>query len=103
MKEIIEQISRIDAVAYENEQRKRSILINERKRLEDDIKAYRQKEIGKAEDEAQNTYKQIVSNAKNEYQRQEDEIKRQCAQIESNYEKIENAVLKEVFNKLFSD
>lgn len=103
MKEIIEKISRIDTEAYEDEQRKKSTLLTERKRLEEELKAYRQNEISKAEDKAQKIYKQIVGKAQEDYKKQEEKINKQCSNIEDNYEKVENAVLDEVFSKLFSE
>jgi GTPase involved in cell partitioning and DNA repair len=103
VKEIIEKISRIDTEAYEDEQRKKIALLNERKRLEEEIAAYRQNEISKAEEKAHNIYKKIVGKAREDYKKQEDEINKQCNNIENNYEKVESAVLDEVFSKLFSD
>lgn len=103
MKEIIEQISRIDALAFENEQKNKTILANEKQRYEDEIKNYRDNELAAANEKAEIIYQQIVSDAKNEYQIQEEKIKKISGQINNKYLKVENDVIKEVFEKLFTE
>ena len=103
MKEIIEQISRIDALAFENEQKNKTILANEKQRYEDEIKNYRDNELAAANEKAEIIYQQIVSDAKNEYQIQEEKIKKISGQINNKYLKVKNDVIKEVFEKLFTE
>lgn len=103
MKEIIEQISRIDAVAFENEQKNKSILANEKQRYENEIKNYRDKRLSDANEKAKMIYQKIVSDAKNDYQIREKKIKEISSQINNNYLKVEKDVIKEVFEKLFAE
>lgn len=102
MKEIIEHISRIDAIAFENEQKNKSILLNEKQRFESDIKKYHDQKLKIADNNAKIIYNQIVSKAKSEYQLEEEKVKKISSQIEENYLKVEKSILKEVFEKLFS-
>jgi hypothetical protein len=101
LKEIIEEISRIDAIAYENEQQNKAILSNEKLRLENEIKKYREQKLEIANNNAKIIYNQIVINAKNEYELQEEKIKRISNQIAENYTKVEKDLIQEVFNKFF--
>ena len=101
MKEIIEQISRIDAVAFENEQKNKSILLNERQRFDNEIKKYRDQKLEIANNNAKIIYNQIINNAKNEYRIQEDKIKQIAGEMEEKYLKVEKEVINEVFEKLF--
>jgi hypothetical protein len=101
MKEIIGQISRIDAVAFENEQKNKSILENEKQRYENEIKSYRDQKLSEANAKAKMIYQQIVGDAKNVYQIREKKIKEISSQINSNYLKVEKDVIKKVFEKLF--
>jgi len=102
VKEIIEHISRIDAIAFENEQKNKSILLNEKQRFESDIKKYHDQKLKIADNNAKIIYNQIVSKAKSEYQLEEEKVKKISSQIEENYLKVEKSILKEVFEKLFS-
>lgn len=103
MKDIIEQISRIDAVAFENEQKNKSILFNEKQRYENEMKNYREQKLKTANSNAKLTYNQIVSKAKSECQVQEKKVKKITDQIEGNYLKVEKTVIKGIFEKLFTE
>lgn len=103
LKNIIEQISRIDAVAFENEQKNKSILANEKQNYENEIKNYRDINLAAADEKAEMIYQKIVSDAKNEYQIQEEMIKKISNQINSKYLMVEKDVIKEVFEKLFAE
>lgn len=100
MKEIIEEISQIDAVAYENEQKNKLILSKEKQRFESIMKNYRDQTLDTANKEAKNIYRQIVSKAQIEQQMQEERIKELSSQIKSNYIKVEKDIIKEVLEKL---
>lgn len=101
MKEIIEQISRIDAVAFENEQKNRKILANEKQRLENEMKKYRDKKLSVANEKAKTIYHQTVGKTKAEYQVQEDEIKKISGQIEKFYQSVEKDIIKKIMGELF--
>jgi len=103
VKGIIEQISRIDAIAFDNEQKNKSILNNEKQRYESEIKNYRDQKLRTADSNAKNIFNQIVSKAKIECQLEEKKVKKITDQIESNYLKVEKTVIDKVFEKLFQD
>ena len=102
MKEIIEQISRIDAIAFENEQKNKTILNKERTKFENEMKKYRDQKLEAANNKAKTTYNQIVSKAKSEHKTQEEKIKKIAGRIEYKYKKVEKDVIQEVFEKLFT-
>ena len=101
MKEIIDQISRIDAIAYENEQKNKSILNNEKLRLENEIKKYREQRMKASNEKAQLLHDRIVAEAKMDYHIQEEKNRELSHQFEQNYNKVEKAVIREILEKLF--
>lgn len=103
MKGIIEQISHIDDIAFENEQKNKYILNNERQKYESDIKNFRDQKLKTAEGNAKNIYNQIISKAKTECQQEEKKVKKVKDQIENNYVKVEKVVMKQVLDKLFQE
>ncbi|MDO8685308.1 MAG: hypothetical protein Q7J78_01405 [Clostridiales bacterium] len=103
MKEIIKQISRIDAVAFENEQKNKSVLLNEKRRFENEIKKYRDQKLEIASNDAIIIYNQIVSEARSKYQLQEEKTKKLSGQIKDKFLKVEKDVIKEIWVKLFKE
>lgn len=103
MKEIIEQISRIDAIAFENEQKNKSILNSEQQRYESEMKNHRDQKLKTAESNAKNIYSQIISKAKAECQLEEKKVKKVRDQIESNYVRVEKIVMNKVLDKLLKE
>lgn len=101
MNDVIDKIARIDAAAFENEQRNQSILNSEKQRLENEMKKYREEKLNDAYKNAEIIYRQIVDDAKREFQKQEEKIKEISERLNSNYFKMENAIIKEVLAKLF--
>lgn len=102
VKEIIDQISQIDAIAFENEQKNKAALSAEKQKYENEIQRYRQERLNAANLEAKAAYEEIIGNAKTEYQVQEEKIKQLSRQLENNYLKAEKSLLEVVFRKLFT-
>lgn len=103
MKGIIEKISRIDAIAFENEQKNKSILNSEQQRYESNIRNYRDQKLKAAESNGKNMYDQIINKAKTECQLEEKKVKKVRDNIESNYMRAEKVVMDKVLKKLFDD
>lgn len=102
VKEIIDQISQIDALAFENEQKNKAVLSEEKQKYENEIRRYREERLKAANSEAAAAYEEITGAAKAEYQVQEDKIRKLSSQLEYNYINAEKRLLEEVFNKLFT-
>lgn len=100
MKEIIEHISKIDAIAYENEQKVKRILVKERKRFEDEMKKYRDKTLADAEKKAKALYDQIKSKTDDECHKNEDMIKRYAYKLKTNYQAAEDKIVREIVARL---
>lgn len=100
MKEIIEHISKIDTIAYENEQKIKRILIKERKRLENEMKKYREQVLSNAGEKATDLYNQIISKTNDECSQKEDSIKKFTYKLETNYQAVEDKIVKDVIDRL---
>ncbi len=100
MKEIIEHISKIDAIAYNNEQKIGTILLKERKRLENEMKKYREQVLSNAEDKAKTLYNQIINKTNDECLQKEDTIKKFTYKLKTNYQAVERGIIRDVVNRL---
>jgi phenylalanyl-tRNA synthetase alpha subunit len=100
LKEIIEHISKIDAVAYKNEQKINAILAKERNRLEDEVKTYREQVLSNAEKEAKALYTRIKNKTNDEYLQKEDKIKKFTYKLKTNYQAVEDKIVRDVIDKL---
>ncbi|HEX2946892.1 MAG TPA: hypothetical protein VHT96_13140 [Clostridia bacterium] len=103
MKYVIEEIARLDAQAFENEQKNKSALFQQKQAYENEMKKYRENKTESANADAKASYDQIIDKAQSEYRDKEAEIKQKAEQLEQQYQKIENEVIDTVFNKLFSE
>jgi len=101
LNEIFENISKIDTEAFENEQKNKAILADERRRLENKLKSYREHHIKEAEEKAKNIYDSIVSDAKKTYELKEKEINEVSGRIKARYQKVEKDIIKRVMETLF--
>lgn len=100
MKEIIEHISKIDAAAYENEQRIRMILVKERKRLENEMKNYREQVLSDAEEKAKALYDRIKNKTSDECLKKEGMIKKITYRLKTNYQAVEDKIVRDVIDRL---
>ena len=102
MKHVIEEIARLDAQAFENEQKNKSTLIQQSQKYENEIKKYRENKIKEANEKAKASYDCIVEKAQSEYRQKEAEMKQESELLEQRYIKAESKILDIVFEKLFS-
>lgn len=102
MRDIIEQIIQIDAVAFENEQKNQLIIAREKQKYENEINKYRDYKLKTAEERANDIYNQIKSSAQNEYKEKEDEMKKNIMLMDSKFLKVEKDVIKNILEKLFT-
>jgi len=100
MNEIIEQISKIDAIAYKNEQKIKEILARERKRMEDEMRQYRDRALSEAEKKARALYDQIKSKTNEECMQSEAMIKRYADRLEANYRAVEDKIVRDIVARL---
>jgi NAD dependent epimerase/dehydratase family enzyme len=102
VKYVIEEIARLDAQAFENEQKNKSALFQQRQKYENEMKKYREHKIKEAEESAKTAYDRVIDKAQSEYREKEAEMKQKAELLEKRYLKAEKAVLDSVFDKLFT-
>ncbi|MGE5613683.1 MAG: hypothetical protein ACM3XR_04695 [Bacillota bacterium] len=102
MKNVIEQIAAIDAVAFENERKNEEILNNKRKQYENVLRKYREQKLKRARSEADSLYEQIIAKTREELQAKEAELKNKTEQLEKNFKKMEKQIIKSIFDMLFN-
>lgn len=102
MKNVIEEIAQLDGQAFENEQKNKSALFQQRQKYENEMKKYRELKINKANESAKASYDRAIEEAQSEYREKEAEIKQKAELLEKQYIKAEKAVLDTVFDKLFA-
>lgn len=102
MKNVIEEIARLDAQAFENERKNRSAIFQQRQKYENEIKRYRENKIKEANEKAKAAYDEVIEKAQREYREKEAEMEQRSELLEKQYLKVESKVLDTVFQKLFS-
>ena len=102
MKEALEQISHIDSVIHELEQKNNAFLENERARYEEDIKNYRIRQLKAAEESSKIFYDNLINSAKLEYESRESEYKGKAEKLRANYFKNESDLLKKIMDRLLA-
>lgn len=102
MKNVIDQIAKIDAVAFENEQKNRTILNHQKRIFENEIKRYRIHKLKEANKAANEVYNSIMDKARTDYQQLEAEMKRKTEQLENRYYKVNEDVIDKIFSKIFT-
>ncbi len=102
MKYVIEEIARLDAQAFENEQKNKAALFQQRQKYENEMKKYREHKIKEANESAKASYDIIIGQAQSEYREKEAEMKQNAEHLEEHYLEVEQEVLDTVFAKLFT-
>lgn len=102
VKNVIEEIARLDAQAFENERKNRSAIFQQRQKYENEIKRYRENKIKEANEKAKAAYDEVIEKAQREYREKEAEMEQRSELLEKQYLKVESKVLDTVFQKLFS-
>lgn len=102
MKNVIDQIAKIDAVAFEKEQKNRTILNHQRRIFKNEIERYRSQKLKEANKAANEVYNSIMDKARTDYRQLESEMKKNTAQLENRYYKVNKEVIDKIFTKIFT-
>lgn len=102
MKNVIDQIAKIDSAAFENEQKNKTILNHQKRIFENEIMRYRNVKLRDANKTANEVYNTIMDQARTEYQQLEAEMKKNTSKLEKRYYKINEDVIDEIFSKVFT-
>ena len=86
--------------AYKNEQKIKEILARERKRMEDEMRQYRDRALSEAEKKARALYDQIKSKTNEECMQSEAMIKRYADRLEANYRAVEDKIVRDIVARL---
>lgn len=101
MDDIINQIIKIDSVAFENKKKNEQFLINKKQEYENIIKNYRNEKIAIAKFNADVINKSIEENFKKQEELDNEKIKKLTSDMENKYVAIESKLIDEILNKLF--
>ncbi len=100
MKEILEHISKIDAIAYQNEKKIQTILVKERRRLENEMKQYHDQVLSDAREKADLKYNELVNITNSECHQNEELIKKFTNKLKNKYQAVENDIVREVIARI---
>ncbi|MDD4781667.1 MAG: hypothetical protein PHT02_13840 [Tissierellia bacterium] len=101
MDDIINQIIKIDSVAFENKEKNEQFLINKKQECENIINNYKKEKMAIAKFNAEVINKNIKESSKKQDELDNEKIKKLTSDMEIKYLSIENKLIDEVFNKLF--
>lgn len=102
MKNVIDQIAKIDSAAFENEQKNKTILNHQKRIFENEIMRYRSQKLKEANKAANEVYNAIMDQARTEYHQLETEMKKNTTQLEKQYNKVNEDVIEKIFSKVFT-
>lgn len=101
MKEIIDQIVEIDALAFENKLKNEQLLVNKKQEFENTIADYREKMLTAAKEKALKIAEETENFIREIENSHSGEIQEISASMNSKYLKAEENLIKKTFNKLF--
>lgn len=101
MKEIIDQIIEIDALAFENKTKNEKAIINKRQEYENMISSYRDEKLAAAKNKAQSIATETDAFIMENEKSLQEQIRKTSAKIEKEYVKAEKELVQKIFNKLF--
>lgn len=101
MKEIIDQIIEIDALAFENKTKNEQVLLNKKQEFENMISSYRDEKLSAARNKAQAIVEAADAFIMENEKSQLEQVQKTSAQIEKIYLKAEKDLTQKIFNKLF--
>ncbi len=101
MDEIIKQIVQIDSVAVSNRKNNEQALKEKRERYEEEILTYREEHLKKANERAEELYKQIIAMGEADHHLEEEKYKKLALASQNRYLEVEEELINEVFDKLF--
>lgn len=101
MEEILNQIIQIDSSALIAKQKNEELIKFKQDQYEEKIKKYRDEVIQKANERAEELYKQIIENGMKQYQIEEEKNKQVELAMKNRYLQIEEKLLEQLFNEIF--
>jgi len=101
MEDIIKQIIQIDSTALSTKQNHEELLRLKKEKYEEQMKAYKEDVLEKANQRAEELYNQIIEGGVGQYKIEEAKSKQIALLIENRYLQIEKTLLNKLFNKLF--
>jgi len=101
LKDIIEQIVQIDAMACENKKKNEELLIKKRNDYENEITKYKNQKIALAKYNAEIILKNQEKSLEKEEILIEDKISMAVLNIDMNYSQVEQKIMEKLFKKLF--
>lgn len=101
MDDIIRQIAQIDSVAVNNKKSNEQTLKSKREQYEKEISSYREEQLKKAHERADELYKEIIATGEAAYCLEEEKCKKLALEAHNRYLGIESTLLNEVFEELF--
>ena len=101
MKDVIEQIARIDEIAFENGQANKDLLFEEEKKYLAKIQNYRDDKIMEAHRCAEEDYIKIIEEARAEVSEKTSESAKEIELLKTKFSLVEKDVIEKIFEKLF--
>lgn len=101
MNEIIKQIAQIDSVAVSNRKDSEQALKEKKERYEREILAYREENLKKANERANEIYSQIIETGETGHSLEEEKCKKLALVAQNRYLEVEEKLLNEIFDELF--
>lgn len=101
MNDIINQIVKIDSLAFKNKNKNEEFLLRKKQGYESKISNYRSEKLGSAKIKAQNITEEAEVFIDEIKKSEKEKINKISDQVEKNYKKAEEKLIQEIFNKLF--
>jgi len=89
-------------MAFENEQKNKSIINSKRKQYENEMRKYREQKLKHARNAADSMYNSIIAKTREELHAEEAELKNKTEQLEKNFKKVEKQVIGNILEMLFN-
>ena len=102
MEDVIEEISKIDKQAFDQEESNKTILAKQKKACVDEMKAYREAQLQNARLRSRQLKEQQISDAMEKSSEQKANLQEEVEQLKTHFQKIEKNVIQDIFDKLFS-
>ena len=101
MENVIEEISKIDQLAFEREEQNKMALAKERFKFESEIEAYRDERLKAAHAHADSVCEKLIKEAKSEALNRKEKSEKEIEQLKRRFTEVEQHVVEEVFAELF--
>lgn len=101
MKDIIDQIIEIDALAFEKKTNNEQLIINKKQEYENMISSYRDEKLLASKNKAQAIFEETEAFIKENEKSFQEQIQNTSAQVEKDYVKAEKELVQKIFSKLF--